>query len=128
MTSGKMDKRCPRGLKDYPKRYCPLAVQRLKALRYAGKELTEEEESKLQGCPWAVSYQMSNYCFFKLMEDIASKQLSDAEIAHITNTSVATVKNVEKAALQKIRDDDSVGNIADMHKEDSVLGEFNRIE
>lgn len=39
----KFDQRCPRKLDDAPDTWCALAVQRLKALRHAGRELTEEE-------------------------------------------------------------------------------------
>ena len=101
----KMDKRCPRGLKCMPDTFCPLAVLRLRAIRTAGKELTEEEESKLPGCPWAINHQVANYCFFKYIQDFASdKPLSDVEIASLNCISVEAVKRTEKSALNKIRE------------------------
>lgn len=102
--NNKMDKRCPRQLKELPCEYCPLAVLRLKALRNSDKELTEEEENKLPECPWAVNHQMSNYCFFKYTKDYLSNPPSDKEIAHMNNISVETVKAVEKEALEQIKD------------------------
>ena len=100
------DKRCPRQLDSSPNTFCPLAVMRLKALRHAGRELTEEEESLLPGCPWALSHQLSNYCFFKFIEEFTpdDKPLSDMEIAHFCNLSTETVKKIEKKALQKTRE------------------------
>lgn len=101
-----MDKRCPRQLKATPGSFCPLAVQRLKALRHAGRELTEEEEALLPGCPWAVNHQLANYCFFKFISDFTpdDKPLSEMEIAHFCNLSIETVKKTEKRALQSMRE------------------------
>jgi hypothetical protein len=100
----KMDKRCPRALKNMPDEWCPLAVLRLRAIRTAGRELTEEEEAKLPGCPWAVNHQLANYCFFKYVQDYASdKPPSDVEIASLNCMSVDAVRKTEKLALNKIR-------------------------
>jgi len=99
-----MDKRCPRMLKELPCDYCPLAVLRLKALRNNSKELSEKEENKLPGCPWAINHQMSNYCFFKYSKEYLNVPPSDKEIAHMNNVSVDTVKSVEKEALGKIKE------------------------
>jgi hypothetical protein len=102
---GKMDKRCPRGLKCLPNEFCPLAVLRLRAIRTAGKELTEEEESKLPGCPWSVNHQMANYCFFSYIQNYSGdKSPSDVEVASLNCLSVEAVKKTEKVALNKIRE------------------------
>ena len=100
----KMDSRCPRKLKELPCEFCPLAVLRLKALRNSEEEFTEEEEALLPGCPWAINHQMSNYCFFKYSKDYLSNTPSDKEIAHMNNVSVDTIKQVEKQAINKIKD------------------------
>lgn len=99
-----MDPRCPRKLKDFPDGFCPLAVLRLKALRNAEQELTEEEENKLPGCNWAVSHQMCGYCFFSFMARYADEGLSDVEIASMNSISVDTVKKIEKKALAKLKE------------------------
>lgn len=103
-SNKKMDERCPRKLDKLPCEYCPLAVLRLKALRNNEKELTEEEENKFPGCPWAINHQMSNYCFFKYTKDYLHSSPSDKEIAHMNNISVETVKSIEKEALVKIKE------------------------
>jgi hypothetical protein len=104
----KMDKRCPRLLGDMPENWCPLAVLRLKAIRNAGRELTEEEESLLPGCPWAVDHQLAHYCFFKYLSEFTSdKQVSDIELAALLNVSVETIKKIEKTALSKMRNHES---------------------
>lgn len=110
-----MDERCPRQLEDLPENWCPLAVQRLKAIRNTTGELTEEEEANLPGCPWAVNHQLANYCFFKLIKDNMpeNKDLSDMEIAHFTGVSTDTVKKSEKKALKKIRKSDSIKEVID---------------
>jgi hypothetical protein len=117
-----MDNRCPRKLNCLPDSWCALAVQRLKAQRHAGRELTEEEESKLPGCPWAVSHQMANYCFFKLMADQMPdlRELSTMEIAHFNNVSVDTVNKTEKQALKKIRKSSTFKDIEDLEGIDGM--------
>lgn len=99
-----MDARCPRQLEGMPENYCPLAVTRLRAIRTAGRELTEEEENALPGCPWALNSQTANYCFFKYINEFAGDvTLSDVEVASLNCLSIDTVKKVEKEALNKIR-------------------------
>ena len=121
--SCKQDKRCPLKLENLPDSACHLAVQRLKALRYAGRELTEEEESKMVGCPWAVQHQLANYCFFKYLEDFVpqDKALSDMEIAHLCSISMDTVKKVEKKSLVKMRESDTFQEITDVYDGDRIL-------
>ena len=100
----KMDARCPRQLDTVPESWCPLAVLRLKAIRNAGRELTEEEEEKLPGCSWAVDHQLANYCFFNYVADFASEKTpSDMEVASLLNVSVETIKKIEKVALEKMK-------------------------
>ena len=117
-----MDARCPRGLECLPDSYCPLAVQRLKALRYAGKELTEEEENLLPGCKWAIQNQTANYCHFDLIANhLPNRPMSDMEIAHTCNISVETVKKIEKVAIEKLRNTDSFQELLDVHEGDTIF-------
>lgn len=109
----KMDPRCPRKLKELPCEFCPLAVLRLKALRNSEDELTEDEENKLPGCPWAVNHQMSNYCFFNYVTDYLSNIPSDKEIAHMNNVSVETVKDTTKSAVNKVKDFELIKDLKD---------------
>ena len=121
----KMDPRCPIKLDSYPTEWCPLAVLRLKALRNADHELTEEEEANLPGCPWAVNHQLSNYCFFKYMNDYTpDKPLSEMEVAALNNISVETVKKTEKSALAKIRESEQFHEIKENYGDDQVVDDM----
>lgn len=113
MNNRKMDSRCPRQLEELPCEFCPLAVLRLKALRNSSKELTEEQENLLPGCPWAINHQMSNYCFFNYLKDYLHEAPSDKEIAHMNNVSVETVKQIENKAISKIKEMDIIKDISD---------------
>jgi len=120
----KLDERCPRSLEFAPETFCPLAVMRLKAIRTAGRELTEEEESKLPGCPWAVNHQLANYCFFKYIKEYASdKPPSDIEIASLNGISIETVKKTEKNALNKIRETEEFSSLKEDLNGDSITPE-----
>jgi len=118
-----MDKRCPKALEEFPDTWCALAVQRLKALRHAGRELTEEEEALLPGCPWAVNHQVANYCFFKLVAEHMpnTKNISDMEVAHYCNISTDSVKKTEKKAIDKIRKSDSFQEIINTNDGESII-------
>ncbi len=121
---GEMDSRCPRALEDMPDNWCPLAVLRLKAIRNAGRELTEEEEANLPGCPWAVNHQLANYCFFKYIKEFTGdKPLSDIEIASLNGISVETVKKSEKSGLTKIRAAEEFKSLKAIHGADSIVTE-----
>jgi hypothetical protein len=100
-----MDTRCPRKLEGMLDSWCPLSVLRLKAIRNAGRELSEEEEALLPGCPWSVDHQLAHYCFFQYLTQFTSeKSISDVELAALLNVSVETVKKIEKIALLKMRE------------------------
>jgi len=119
-----MDQRCPRALDNLPKEFCPLAVMRLRAIRTAGRELTEEEEAMLPGCPWAVNHQLANYCFFKYIRDYTGdKPPSDVEVASLNCISVDAVKKTEKVALNKIRDTEEFKSLKDNMNGESVVGD-----
>lgn len=123
-NDGKMDKRCPKGLKCMPDGWCDLAVLRLRAIRTAGRELTEEEEAVLPGCPWAVNHQLANYCFFKYIQDYTGdKAPSDVEIASLNCMSVDAVKKTEKAALNKIREAKQFKDLKEDLNGDSIVSE-----
>ena len=120
----KFDSRCPRKLQESPQSYCPLAVLRLKALRNAGRELTEQEESRLPGCPFSVSHQLSCYCFFKYMAEYYPNQsLTDIEIAHYNSVSVDTVKKSSLHAISRLRDLKDFVEILDIYGGDAILEE-----
>ena len=119
----KMDPRCPKKLEHLPDSYCDLAVLKLKQIRNAGKELTEEEETKLSGCNFFCNHQQANYCFFKYasMYLDAGSPPSDLEIAHMCGVSVDTVKTIAKTAISKFEQSDMIKNIKRNRDGESVL-------
>ena len=128
-----MDGRCPLKLEDLPDTWCALAVQRLKAIRNAGRELTEEEEAALPGCPWTINSQTANYCFFSYVSTLLpSEPVSEAEIAGLLDIETETVKKLEKSALSKVRDSAIFKSIKEMHGESQIIedrdGDFKIVE
>lgn len=86
--------------------------------------MSEEEEAKLPGCPWAVNHQLSNYCFFKYMSDYVDKPLSEMEVAALNHLSIETVKKTEKSALSKIRESEQFTEIKDEYGDDQIVDSF----
>lgn len=119
-----MDKRCPLKLDSLPDSWCPLSVQRLKAIRNAGRELTEEEEAALPGCPWAIDCQTANYCFFSYVSSLLPNgPVSEVEIAGLLNIGVETVKKLEKTALLKVKDHKDFKAIKELHGDGPIVEE-----
>ena len=117
-----IDSRCPRQLEELPDSWCPLAVLRLKALRNAEDELSEEQEMKLPGCPWAINHQLAGYCFFKYMHLYTDNAVpSESDIAHFLNVSVDTVRKIQKDAIDKIRNTPAFKEIIDAYKDSKVV-------
>ncbi len=96
---------------------------RLKAIRNSGRtDLTEEEESKLPGCPFAVSHQLANYCFFKFSKDFMPEQpMSEMQIAHLNSISVETVKKTEKIAISKMKEVECFREMSDIYGTDKIM-------
>ena len=118
----KMDKRCPRQLDGMLDSWCPLSVLRLKAIRNAGRELSEEEEALLPGCPWSIDHQLAHYCFFQYLAQFTSeKSISDIELAALLNVSVDVIKKIERNGLTKMRDHKSFSDLKS--KREAVISE-----
>jgi hypothetical protein len=96
---------------------------RLKAIRNSGKpDLSEEEESKMGGCPWAISHQLANYCFFKFAKDfMPEQQLSEMQVAHYNSISIDTVKKTEKVAISKLKEVSTFKEMSDIYGSDKII-------
>lgn len=98
-----MDPRCLRNLKSFPKKWCPLAVIRLKALRNCIDSEEKVNEEDLPGCPYAIASQTACFCFWKYMKYCSSPNMSDAEIANLLLIPIEEVKKIEKRAISKLK-------------------------
>ena len=98
-----MDSRCPRKLKKYPCKTCPLAVERLKALAKQTKNTANLKDDELPGCNWFVSDQESYYCFFLYIFQ-NEKSHNPIEIAQLLAINQPSVYASINHALRKIRD------------------------
>lgn len=106
-----------------------MAVLRLKTVRGSKKELTEEEEAKQFGCPWAIDDQMSGYCWFAYEAfNMSETPVSDVNIAAMLHVSVDTVKKTADKAIQKIQSHESIKEIRQTFKDEPVVDESLSIE
>ena len=122
----KQDPRCPRNLEFLPEDWCPLAVLRLKAIKHReGTTLSEEEESQLRGCPWAIQNQMAGYCFFKYMSlyGVDQPNISDQETAHLLGLSIDEVRCAEKTGLAKLKNSSFASELKDLYQDEHIVNE-----
>jgi len=132
MCSSDLDKRfkqkCPRKLEDLPREWCPLAVLRLKQIKNIKEEITEEVENKMPGCPFYISSQLSNYCFFVYESNNLDHSMSDLEIANLLGISIDAVKKAEQSAINKLKDNDSLVELKGHLNGESVISSVLNIE
>ena len=100
----KMDDRCPRKLKTLPCSFCPLAVKRLKSLKYDGNCNDDFDEAQRPGCDYAIDSQMANYCFFKYTAELlpSGKPLSDMMVSHLLGIPLNQIRSIEAEAIRKL--------------------------
>jgi hypothetical protein len=118
----RFEERCIRQLDELPQGWCPAAVMRLKYLKSLGREPTEEDEKNAPGCPWAVSDQLSGYCWFVYEAKYLPEQpLSDQDIAANLNISVEAVKETSDRAIKKIQNNENIKEIRQTYDKDFVI-------
>jgi hypothetical protein len=99
----KQDKRCPLRLQCFPTQVCPLAIERLKALERINRNTSHFQESRMEGCPWAVSDKDSNYCFFKYIYENEGKEHPTIEISEKLLITQAAVYSGLNRAINRIK-------------------------
>jgi hypothetical protein len=96
-----LDKRCPRGLSQYPTEPCQ---EGKKAVDLARKGQTG-------GCPWYAADAESNYCFFSLMEQRGNGRPMPtpriARVEMIDDTQVKKIVSNFRKLAKQIDDPDS---------------------
>jgi hypothetical protein len=118
----RFESRCPRQLDKLPDTWCPLGALRLKAIRTLGREPTEKEEAGLPGCKWAVSHQLSGYCWFKYESQyMPDSPPSDQEAAALLCLTPETIRKTSENAIEKIRKSKFVEDLKKQHGQDPVV-------
>lgn len=97
-----MDKRCPRGLTDYP--HIPCQMGR--------KAVDQARKGKEAGCPWHIADEESCFCFFRYMLDEGNNRpkqpsqiaalllMDDTEVKNIINKFRETaIQNIELTSI-----------------------------
>ena len=133
MNKSDLDKRfadkCIRQLDQLPQGWCPAAVMRLKYLKSLDREPTEEDEKNAPGCPWAVSEQLSGYCWFAYeAKYLPDQPLSDQDIAANLQISVEAVKETAEKAIKKIQNNSEIKEIRKIYDQDSVIEDTSRVD
>jgi len=95
-----MDDRCPLGLKSLPTSVCPLAAERLRAIR----NNQAEAKNITAGCDWYIQDRSANYCFFKYMADNEGEGHDTINIASLLHITQATVYADLDSAIQKTKE------------------------
>lgn len=119
-----MDPRCPLSLDDYPTTWCKLAVLRLKGIQNSNGNLTEAQEEKLPGCPWAIFDLYSHYCFFQYMRDKQEQPSSEAEVSSLLGIPQPLVHEAYQSAFEKYKESDLYTDIEYSYGSDSISDEF----
>lgn len=104
---------CPRQLKSTPCEACPLALERINAIKSetASERKKKDMEEPSVGCPWFVSSADHNYCFWSYSESLYNDPSSDREICDTLLIPKPTLDKEFKSAISKleaIRDSEAI--------------------
>ena len=106
---------CQRGLDEYPCEDCPLALDKINAIKSKGKG--EYNEDDLPGCSWYISNAEYHYCFWLYYKMCEDDPATDKEICDMLLISKATLEKDFKSAIQKLyakRDTEEVKALIEM--------------
>lgn len=95
-----MDDRCPLGLQDFPTSVCPLAVERLRAMR---NNKGDAQNVKV-GCEWYIASKEANYCFHKYMAQNEGESHATIDIASLLHVTQAVVYSDLTKAVGKVKE------------------------
>jgi hypothetical protein len=112
----RMDFRCPLALLDFPKTICPLAVERLQALKEQKGNVLHHQEDEMGGCPHYINDKESNYCFFKYIHDNEGKIHSNVETADKMMLTQASIYSAYTRGLEFLSESDLINDL----KEDFI--------
>jgi hypothetical protein len=95
--------RCPLGLKEYPTTPCPMAIQRIKAIKYN----IIIDEKNMPGCPWWILDSSSCYCFWYYINVFQKdKEANVSEIAASLMLSNEEVEEIISDNINKLKEDE----------------------
>ena len=95
---------CPRQLDGPPCSACPLAMERLNAIKAEGPaDKRKRDLESLPGCPWYIASSEYNYCFWNLAKELQDDPRSDREICDLLMISQATLDRTFDAAIEKFK-------------------------
>lgn len=95
---------CPRQLDCLPCEACPLALDRINAIKAesAAERKQNHDAEPNVGCPWFIASSDHNYCFWSYNESLGNDPASDREISDLLLMSKATLTQEYTDAISKL--------------------------
>lgn len=87
---------CPLKLKSLPLDPCHEAMKRLEWQK------DTKNQSRPQGCPWAIKSEAHSYCFWSFAQDL-EESMSDRDIALLLDIDQASVSKTYHSAIAKLQ-------------------------
>lgn len=91
---------CPRQLDSPPCSSCPLALEKLNAVRADALDKRRTESNT--GCPWYIASQEHHYCFWIYAETL-EETVSDKEICALLGISQSVLEKTFASAVEKLK-------------------------
>lgn len=96
---------CPRKLDSPPCSACPLAMERLNAIKAEGPaDKRKRDLESLPGCPWYIASSENHYCFWNLAKELQDDPRTDREICDLLMISQVILDRTFDSAIEKFKD------------------------
>lgn len=103
---------CPRKLNSPPCSACPLAMERINAIKAEGPaDKRKKDLDTLPGCPWYISSSGHSFCFWNLANELQDDPRGDREICDMLMINSAMLDKTFTSAiecLEKIKDSEAL--------------------
>ena len=118
---------CPRQLSDLPCESCPIALERINAIKADGSDKKKRDSEPQVGCPWFVASSEHHFCFWVYNQFLDGDPASDREICDQLLISKPVLEKTFESAIEKLQEikespemRDLVESVADMAEQSNV--------
>jgi len=122
-TLNRFKENCPRQLDSLPCESCPLALERINAIKADGTKKKRKENEPKNGCDWFIASAEYNYCFWLYNKFLESEPATDREICDMLMIDKQTLESTFNSAIDKLKSIKDSQLIKDLIESVAVIAE-----
>lgn len=119
---------CPRQLSELPCESCPLALERINAIKSDNSDKRKRDLEPSVGCPWFVASAEHNYCFWLYNKFLDNEPVTDRETCDLLLISKQLMEKTFESAIDKLRELKDTSAIKDLAESVLDIAEQSNID